>query len=212
MNKLILLLTLGLASSAVLAEPQIRVLALFSDKAMLEIDGQQRLLRKGQTSPEGVELISANSRQAEVRVAGQQLSLSPQARISGNYAQAARPEHRIVRDSSGHFRTAGRINGQQISFLVDTGATGVSINADEAKRLGLDYLRQGKPMLAQTASGVVKSYGLTLDRVAVGSIELRNVAGVVVEGSSPPQALLGMSFLSSLEVSHQDNLMLLRKR
>lgn len=211
MKKLAALMLLMLVCSLVLAEPQIRVLALFSDKAMLEIDGQRRLLSKGQSSPEGVRLISANSRQARVALAGREFDLKPEMRIGGNYVEAERPEHRIVRDNSGHYRTSGYINGQSVSFLVDTGATGVSINEEQAKRLGIDYTR-GQPLLAQTASGVVKSYGVTLERVAVGSIELRNVAGVVVQGSSPRQALLGMSFLGNLEVSHEDNLMLLRQK
>ncbi|QFY88365.1 TIGR02281 family clan AA aspartic protease [Magnetovirga frankeli] len=212
MNRVALLLLLGGFASATLAQPQIRVLALFTDKAMLEIDGKRHLLKKGKASPEGVRLISANSREARLSLDGKEFVLSPQARISANYAQAARAEHRIVRDNSGHFRTAGRINGQATSFLVDTGATGVAISSVEADRLGLDFKKRGKPMLAQTASGVVKSYGMVLDRVSVGGIELRHVNGVVLEGTSPPQALLGMSFLGNLEVSHQGNLMLLRKR
>ncbi len=209
---LFLLLTVTLFSPGLQAEPTIRVLALFSDKAMLEIDGKRRLLSKGKSSPEGVLLLSANSREARIQVNGTELTLSPKARISGSYAQSEAVEHRIVRDNSGHFRTSGRINGQSISFLVDTGATGVSINSEEAQRLGIDFQGEGRPMMAQTASGVVKSYGVMLERVSVGGIELRDVAGVVVEGSSPPQALLGMSFLGNLEVSHQGNLMLLKKK
>jgi aspartyl protease family protein len=212
MKKTALFMLLGLFGSMALAAPQIRVLALFTDKAMLEIDGKRHLLQKGKTSPEGVRLISANGREARLSLEGKEFVLSPQARISANYAPAAPSEHRIVRDDSGHFRTIGRINGQSTRFLVDTGATGVAMSSVEAERLGLDFKGRGKPMLAQTASGVVKSYGMMLESVAVGSIELRNVAGVVVEGSSPPQVLLGMSFLGNLEVSHQGNLMLLRQK
>jgi aspartyl protease family protein len=192
------------------AEPQIRVLALFADKAMLEIDGKRRLLRKGTSSPEGLHLLEANSRRALLRYAGREFTLTPKARISGKYVVPEAIEYRILRDNSGHFRTDGRINGQSVRFLVDTGATAVSINQQQALELGIPFERRGVPMMAQTASGVVKGFAVTFDTVSVGSIRLRNVKGVVLEGAHPPQALLGMSFLGSLEMRNQGNVMLLK--
>lgn len=210
--KLLLTCLLLALSGSLLAEPQVRVLALFSDKALLEIDGSQRLLKKGQTSPEGVRLLESNSLRALVEIAGRPQSLEPKARIGTQFVTPDANEYRIVRDNSGHYRASGSINGQSVDFLVDTGASIVALNEQQARQLGIDYPRVGKPMMAQTASGLVKGYGVTLDRVALGTISRYNVEGVVVEGDSPRQALLGMSFLNALEMSNQGNILLLKQR
>jgi aspartyl protease family protein len=212
MKALLLCCLLLALSGPLLAEPQVRVLALFSDKALLEIDGNQRLLTKGQISPEGVRLLASNSLRALVEIAGQQLSIEPKVRIGTQFVTPQANEYRIVRDNSGHYRAAGSINGLPVDFLVDTGASIVAMNEQQARQLGIDYELKGKPMMAQTASGLAKGYRVNLDRVALGTISLTNVEGVVVEGDSPQQALLGMSFLNSLEMSNQDNILLLRQR
>ncbi|MBU0499951.1 MAG: TIGR02281 family clan AA aspartic protease [Gammaproteobacteria bacterium] len=204
-----LLIPLFLSIAPVQAAPEMRVLALFKDKAMLEIDGNRRLLVKDTPSPEGVLLISSNGLKAVVAVGGEQFTLTPQMRIGSGYKAARSREIRIVRDNSGHFRTQGTINGQPVAFLVDTGATGVAMSEPQARRLGIPFELEGKPMLTQTASGVAEAYSITLDSVSVGEIRQRNVRGVVVRGSSPTQVLLGMSFLNNLEMRNQGNLMVL---
>ena len=102
-------------------------------------------------------------------------------------------------DSAGHYISTGSINGGTVKFLVDTGATMVSLGASDAKRLGIDY-EKGQRGTSNTANGIAMVYRVKLDAVKVGNIALTNVDGVVHESSDMPFVLLGMSFLGRLEI------------
>ena len=132
--------------------------------------------------------------------------------MSARKRQAAVREFQVWRNTEGMYTTVGSINGLPVPFLVDTGATRVAINANEARRLGIDYRVTGTPSSVTTASGVERAWAVTLERVSVGELELRNVGAVVLEGALPQQALLGMSFLGRLEISSDGRRMTLRKK
>jgi aspartyl protease family protein len=205
-------LFLLLWSLSLWAEPTVRVLALFKDKAMFDIDGKRRLLKMGQESPEGVKLIRSNGLRAEIEVAGKRHILTPKAHIGGHYTKPKSRDFRIVRDNNGHFMAKGRINGQPVNFLVDTGATRVAMSEKTARSLNIPYIRKGRPSISQTASGLAKTYQLKLDSVSLGGIKLQNVEGSVLEGGFPQEVLLGMSFLNRLEIQNQGNVLLIRKK
>jgi len=209
-----LLAALLLPAAPARAVESIRVVGLFKDKAVVQIDGTQRLLSTGQASPEGVKLISANAREAVMEVDGKRGTYALGRHISSTYASATRHEIavRVWPDKGGMYRAIGSINGFPVSFLVDTGATHIAMNAVQAKRLGIDYRVVGKQGLASTASGVVKQYMVLLDRVAVGDIELRNVSAGVIDGMHPTDVLLGMSFLSQVDMTRKDRMLELRKK
>ena len=200
-----------LSLEVVQAAPQIRVMALFPGKAMVSVDGVNRLLTLDQPSPEGLQLISATSREAVIEVAGQRKSYRLGDHIGGNFAKPEFAEARILRNSNGAFVTKGRINGESVDFMVDTGATAVAMSAIQAERLDVAY-EDGKPEGVQTASGVVRGYRVVLDRVKVGAIEQRNVRAVVIEGQHPAMVLLGMTFLSQVRMEDKGNLMILRDK
>lgn len=206
------LLCLILMSVPTSAVESIQVMALFSGKAMVAIDGKQRLLKVGEASPEGLLLISANSREAVIEIDGQRQSYQLGSRISTHYKErASGPEAKIWRD--GHrYTTSGSINGRPVTFLVDTGATSVAMSSVEAKRLGIPYKLKGDRISVSTASGYAKGYAITLDRVKVGEIELHNVGGTVIEGNSPQAILLGMTFLRQVTMEDKGELLMLRKR
>ncbi len=201
-----------LCSFSLWAEPTIRVMALFKDKALFEIDGQRRLLKAGQESPEGVRLLRSNGLRAEVEVEGRQHILTPKARIGGNYVKPKSKDYRIVRGNDGHFRTQGQINGRSVDFMVDTGASTVAMSESTARRLNISYIGKGTPMVSQTASGLVRSYRVKLDSVTIGGIALHHVDGSVIEGNAPPEVLLGMSFLNQLDMQNQGNVLLLQQK
>jgi len=103
---------------------------------------------------------------------------------------------RIRKSPDGHFWVTGRANGEAVRFLIDSGATTTSLSEDTARRLGA-RIDPGLPVLVDTANGVVKAQPGRIDRLAVGSIERRDLA-VQVSPAFGDMNVLGMNFLSSL--------------
>ena len=130
-----------------------------------------------------------------------------------NAAAAAAPSTRqtttISIDTRGHFVADGAVNGAPMRFLVDTGATAVSLPAADAMRAGVDY-RRGTRIAMQTANGNAPAWVTRLDRVRVGEIEVYDVEAVVVE-TGLPVALLGMSFLNRVEMRRNGATMVLTR-
>lgn len=198
--------------ASVLAATDVRVVALFSDRAMLLIDGKQHLMRPGETSPEGVTLISANSDTAVIEVDGRQVTARLDGRVSARKHKAQTKEVQVRRNPAGMYATVGSINGLPVPFLVDTGATQIAMNSAQARRLGIDYRVTGTPAAVTTASGREPAWLVMLDTVKVGELKLSNVAGIVIEGAQPEVTLLGMSFLGRLEITNSGQLMTLRQK
>jgi aspartyl protease family protein len=202
---------LCLAHAAV-ADPAISVQALLPDRVMLYIDGQSRLLQQGETSPEGVTLIRSDSESALLEVGGEQY-IYRLGQVLSNVAPAPVEQRtlRIVQDSDGSYRTPGWINGYPVNLLVDTGASLIAFNSQEAERLGVDY-RQAPKAQAETAGGLVVAYEVRLDSVKAGDLELSNIPAMVLEGAYPSEVLLGMSFLRGLEMEHLGRVLELRQK
>lgn len=193
----LLLSTLAATAAAV---TKVTVVGLFKDTAIVVIDGTRRLLRSGDTSPEGVTLVSADSKEAVLEIDGEQKRYGLGGQIGGTYKKPDQVTVRIWPTPNRMFAVLGSINGYPVDFIVDTGATLVSLSGQQARRLGIDYRVVGTPSQSSTASGIAKIYLVNLDRVKVGDIELRNVGGAVHDGDFPPATLLGMSFLSRLNM------------
>lgn len=206
-------LTASLVSPVSRAMQDLHVLALFKDRVVVVIDGTRHLLRAGETSPEGIRLVSADSAGAVFEYQGRilQRRLDGRTRAAASAAPAAQ-EYHIYRDTRGMYRSVGSINGLTVSFLVDTGASAIAMNAAQARRLGVDYLVDGNSTFVTTASDVIRAFKVKLDVVRVGAIELRNVDAVVMEGEQPDEVLLGMSFLGRLELTNDDNRLMLRRK
>lgn len=204
---------LFLSSIAVAVAQDVLVLALFKNKAVLRIDGVQRTLRVGEASPEGVRLISADSAQAELEINGKRSTHVLGSHTSyATIGPATRSMVQIWRNTGGMYTTGGSINGMPVMFLVDTGASVIAMNSQDARRFGIDYRRAGTAGTVSTASGVERAYQVSLDSVKVGDILLRNVEAVVLEGPYPPIVLLGMSFLGRVEMENQGSVLVLRRK
>ena len=211
-NLLLLLAFCLFRVPGVQAAPDVRVVGLFKDRAVLIIEGRQHILRVGQTSPEGVKLIEADSESARLEYQGQEFMGMLDGRVSTRTRSPATEEVQIWRNPQGMYATTGSINGLPVSLLVDTGATQVAMNAAQARRLGIDYRVTGRPAAITTASRLEPAWAVTLDSVKVGDIELSNVEGVVLEGVQPQTVLLGMSYLGRLEIRNDGRLMTLQRK
>jgi aspartyl protease family protein len=103
-------------------------------------------------------------------------------------------------DRQGHFIASGAINGRDVTFLVDTGATLVSVPEDLADQLGLERMAR---IGLETAAGPVTGWMTRIDEVRLGQIVQREVRAAISPGRSDT-VLLGMSFLRDLEMSQSD--------
>lgn len=195
----------------------ISVTALFAGKAQIVVDGKPRMLSAGQTSPEGVKLISADSSAAVIEFQGKRrsLALGSGYKVSGVSlepgAGGKAPSVTLTADAQGHYLTLGQVNGGTVQFLVDTGATSIALPSAEARRLGINYLN-GQRGYTQTANGKATAYKITLDTVKVGDITLYGVEAVVLEGDGLKVALLGMSFLNRTEMRRDGQALTLIRR
>jgi aspartyl protease family protein len=205
---LALLLAAGLAYGA----SQVRVVGLFPGAAVISVDGQRKLVKVGQTGPGGVVVVSADSRGAVLRVDGVERSYSLSREYSDGFVEAEKKQLSIAKGAGGHYWIAGSVNGQSVQFLVDTGATSIALNDGHARRLGIDYRVIGRPLQVSTASGTVRGWQVSLDRVKVGELEVLGVEAVVLEGSSPTDALLGMSFLSRVGWRVEQDMLVLESK
>lgn len=185
---------------------------LFNGKAYLSINGgRARMVQAGETTADGVKLISANSDGAVVEVNGKRETLNLGQGVGASMPSGTQPSLTLSANSLGHFVTVGSINGASITFLVDTGASFISLNAQDARKAGINY-RNGELGYASTANGVTPVHRVKLDTVKVGDIQLNNVDAVIHEGTNLPIALLGMSFLSRLEMRRGGNTLTLTKQ
>lgn len=186
---------------------------VLGSKAVLLVDGKRHVVKTGETTPEGVKLIAIQGDSAVLEIDGQQRkqTMGENVIFSTRFTAPESQEVIVSQNNKGLFTTVGSINGLPVSLLVDTGANIVTLNASHARRLGIAYEETGDPVMVATASGIVKAYRVTLNTVAVGEIELRNVAAVVMTGPHPAEILLGMTFLGSLEIQRNGNVMRIKK-
>lgn len=210
--RILIFISLMLPISSLWAVNKIEVQALFSNKAVLSIDGQRRVLAVGTTSPEGVKLIAADSKNALLEVDGKQKNYTLGSSVSLSYSKPKNVEESVYADDRGMYLSVGSINGQSVRFLLDTGATLVAMNRSQAKRLGLRYREEGERSGVSTASGYEKAYKIKLKSVTLGKIKQHNVDAVVIDGNHPGPILLGMSFLGKVKVQHGGNVMRLQQR
>ena len=126
-------------------------------------------------------------------------------------AADTRPQVTLKETRGGMFAANATINGAAVAFLVDTGATMISIDAATARRIGVNY-QTGTPSVASTANGLVRTWLVKFDSVQLGPIALYNVDGSVSEGPGIGIGLLGMSFLNRVEIRRDGDSMTLIKR
>ncbi|MBK8523104.1 MAG: TIGR02281 family clan AA aspartic protease [Betaproteobacteria bacterium] len=194
-----------------LVAAEVGVAGVFPGKALLVVDGgAPQAVAIGTTTPEGVKVLAIDGEVVTLRVSGEKRTLRVGQHVVSQKTQDGRQETTLAADSRGHFYAGGSVNGRSVRFLVDTGATMVSLGAGDASRVGIDW-GKGQPGLSQTANGQARVWKVRFDTVRVGEVTLHGVDGLVHEGDMPV-ALLGMSFLSRMEIRNEGSHMTLKKR
>jgi len=205
------LFALGLCLFSVGAAAQdVGLAGVMGSKAMLMVNGgEPQSVAIGQTL-DGVKVISIQGDQVVVEIAGKKRPLRVGQHAIGAAASDASGKIVMAADARGHFYTNGSINGTAVRFLVDTGATMISLGAADARRMGLDF-NKGQKGMSQTANGQAVVSKIQLDTVRIGDVTVHNVDALIHE-TDMPIALLGMSFLNRMDMQRDGNNMTLKKR
>ncbi len=191
-----------LLACAPAAATDVALIGTFESKAaILSIDAAApKTIKVGQAFS-GVTVVSVEKDRAIVEIDGKRRTLVRGHAYSSSTKAAGPQSVTLSAGSSGHVIAEGMVNGGAVRFVVDTGASMVALPGIDAIRLGIDY-RKGEAGNVQTAGGPTPAYRVKLNSVRIGGIELNGVEGVVIE-SGLPVALLGMSFLSRVEMRQE---------
>lgn len=182
------------------------VVSVSPGQAQVIVNGSAvHTLRPGQSTPEGVRLVRVEGDAALIEAGGRAWTL--------RLGQSTVASAVIPADPRGHYWASVLVNGVSTRAIVDTGASAVAMNRDEARRIGID-LSRGVRASIQTASGPQSGWRVQLPQVQVGEIALAGVEGFVVDGGAQvlPVVLLGMSFLRHVDLQRSGTTLTLTRR
>jgi aspartyl protease family protein len=184
----------------------VMVMSLGPGRAELLVNGAEvRKLSDGESSPEGVVLVSATPQAAVIETDGKRHTL--------RLGQSTTSELVIRASAGGLFVTTARINGVPIQVVVDTGANTVALNSVDAGRVGVDYT-SARPATFGTANGPTAGWQVTLASVQIGDILVTNIPASVLAGGSEklPVVLLGSTFLQHVDIQRSGDTLTITKR
>ena len=198
-------------ASVACADPQVVLNGIMGEKALVSIGGgMPRVMRIGDTVA-GVRLVSVSASQAEVEQGGHRRVLSIGLGSGGTNKAGAGTGTMIIADGQGQFLTRGQVNDASTLFLIDTGASAVTVPESFARRAGVRMDSSSLIGLA-TANGGIPARKVLFNQVKVGDIELNMVEGIVVEDGRLPVALLGMSFLKRTNLKREGERLIISPR
>ena len=133
---------------------------------------------------------------------------NPNQTVQSRYATDNIVEITLVQNRQGHYVANGTINRQPVTFLLDTGATRISIPLEVAQRLNL---QKGYASPTVTANGTIQVFNTRLNSVSIGGIQFRNIRAGINPYMQGKEILLGMNFLKHLELIQRDGQLTLRQ-
>lgn len=212
MKSVILIVSLLLALYGQVLAQTATLSGILGDKALLIVNGRPpKIVAQGETYF-GVKVISTLSDKAVVELNGvkQTLRVGDSPVSVGSRAPGVSGNRVVLSSrSGGHYLTSGQINGHAVQFMLDSGATFVSLGASDAARIGLDY-RSGQVVQSQTANGITYAWRSSLAKVQVGDVTLYDVDALVLP-TTMPTVLLGNSFLSRFQMTQANGQMILER-
>lgn len=208
-----LLLLAGLLLPFAALAQSVALQGMMGNRALLIIDGAApRSVAPGDTH-QGVKVLSTSGDEAVVDIGGKRHTLrvgDAPASVGGSGGGGRGNRIVLTAGSGGHFYSQGAINGRAAQFMVDTGATAVSMGLPDAKRMGIAW-ESGRKVQMGTANGVVPAWLVRLDSVRVGDVEVFGVDGIVSQ-QPMPHVLLGNSFLNRFQMKRDNDQMVLERR
>lgn len=194
-----------------------QLVATGKDRAIVIVDGERLVLDRGERSGDGVLLVRADSGEAVLRIDSREIVLRAGAMAAPVLQEAYTPPPAapasvtLWADRDGFFHADGKINGQPVRFLVDTGANTIALSSEEADRLKIDY-EKGKPGFASTAAGIAPVKMVKLRQITVGGITAYDLEAGIIQGDHPKTPLLGAPFLEQVKMIRNGRRMELHKR
>lgn len=152
---------------------------------------------------------SRNHEAADLRSA-QSAPASPDTADVATTGPAQGAPAQVLKAADGHYWAEADVNGHEVKFLVDTGATAVSLTTDDARRLGIDPAGLDYTAKVITASGPARAARIKLDSISVAGAQVHDVDALVIENGLQT-SLLGMTYLGRLsQFEATQNSMILR--
>lgn len=133
---------------------------------------------------------------------------NPNQRVASATDASGVREVRLKRNRYGHYNVSGKINGHTVEFLLDTGATNISVPVKVADRIGLKRMYETE---FYTANGLARGFGTKINDVSVGKIALSNLKASINPNVEDEIILLGMTFLKHIEFTQRGDLLILRQ-
>jgi aspartyl protease family protein len=192
---------------------EVIVLGVFPDRALVAVDGSREVLIAGDQGTRGLRLLSTDTRRATVllEIDGVRLEFAAESTTGARGTPRAKGSARLFLDSQGRYGAPGSINGQAVSFVLDSGSPVLLLPQREAERLRI--ATDAAPTAAmQTESGVVFGHRILLDRVQLGDLHVRSVEGWVVPGDDSRYITLGRSFLGRVAWRRENGSVVLEEK
>ena len=211
-------LVLGLWATVPARAQAVAMSGSMGRQALLIINGGSPTLAAAGATVQGVKVLAVRAdavdiedlkgRKLTVHLGASPVSLGGDG--GGNDGQSKGQTIVMSAGSGGHYLSMGSINGKAVQFLVDTGASVISLGAADAQRLGLNY-QGGQRVLNATANGVVSSYRVRLDQLQLQGVTLYGVDAIVTQADMP-FVLLGNNFLSRFQMTQEQGELTLVRR
>lgn len=210
-------LCLFVAGSAA-AQTSVTVSGVMGDKALVSVNGAApRVMRPGEIVA-GVRLVGVGPQGVEIVVDGRRHVLAigqgvhaPMATAGADGAAAAGERVVLTADARGHFSATGTVNGLPVRFMVDTGASLVSLPGSVARQAGIN-LSEAMPVVINTANGRARAQRVVINSLKLGQISVNLVEALVVDDTALSQPLLGMSFLNRTNMLREGDTLVLTQR
>ncbi len=209
---LLALVTLtGLLTASWAVAGELRLHAVFGERAVLSLGEERAVVAAGETGLGGVRVLRTSPGAAVVEFRGQRHELRVgRVRSATRSAPAAEAAVRVHRDSRGeHALTAG-VDGVAVTFVVDPDLASVLLRASDAARAGLDPAA-GQSVPVRRAAGIVHGQRLRVDRLEFGGLRRESVSVIVLPDSALPRSRLGQGFLEAFVVEHDGAALVIRE-